>query len=186
MSLSDLSLSLFTMIVGAIFGAVLAPIGDAITGLLFDRKSKGRSLYGAFLLFFAANGVWIVGELLAEIFVRPRGAIEAPEAIAVALVFGIAATLFAIGFVQLPRDDKGTVVLGLPQALKWLIIGNILWVLGEVIETIVWELWPDSPNSLGYPALWLRVVFCTAAMAVFVKGVLTCWQLSPSSKVGEN
>lgn len=180
MNLADeLPLAILTMVLGAVLGAVLPPFGDALTNLIFKRKGRSRGLHSAFLLFFAACGIWIIGELFAELFLRTAtDSTELSTAIVIASVFAIAAFTFAIGFRHLPRDEGNEATdHRLPRALFFLILGNIIWILGEILEKFTWALWPNG----GFLATALSVLFLTIALVVFTKGALDAWHSASSA-----
>jgi hypothetical protein len=172
----DVPLSLLTMAVGAVLGAVLTPFGDAATGLILERKGRLRGLDTAFILFFAANGVWIIAEIFVELFVR----LDSEQASwqtggAVALLFSLAAITFAIGFRHVPPREKfkansGVIIL----ALKYLFVGNIIWIAGEVVETFAWEFLPSEPTFL----IRSGILFLVAAIGFFLAGMRAVWRAS--------
>lgn len=172
----EVPLAIFTMVVGAILGAVIAPIGEALMEVLLERKRKRRIFHVAFLLFFAANGVWIIGEIFVEMFVRTGGRVGWPTAIAIAFIFGLAAITFAIGFRFLPKFDGDPTTQGIAGALKFLIIGNIFWITGEIIETFAWELWPEQSIHYNYGPTTLHLLFLLVALVVFVVGAVAAWR----------
>jgi hypothetical protein len=105
-------------------GAVLVPAGDALVNLAFGKRRHG--IYGALLLFFAACGVWIIAEIFVELFVRAQAEVGWAVASMVALIFGLAALAFAVGFQQVPRGNQNVLDRSLARAMFFLITGNIL------------------------------------------------------------
>jgi hypothetical protein len=168
---NDVFLSLFTMVVGAILGTVLVPVGDAVAHRLMGRRT--RSIYGALLLFFAANGVWIIGEIFAEVFIRFTREPDVGPATAIAVIFGMAAGIFGIGFRYVPEQSGAPVPDAVARAVYWLIIGNILWLSGEVAETFAWAFRP-ADNALERVVAWLRLGLSVIAMIPFGIGAWTC------------
>jgi hypothetical protein len=51
----DVSLTIVTMVVGAVLGAVITPLGDAFVSLILERKKRSRHLHSALLLFFCCE-----------------------------------------------------------------------------------------------------------------------------------
>jgi hypothetical protein len=174
-----LPLAIFTMILGAVLGAVLPPFGDALTNLVFRKRSRG--LHSALLLFFAASGIWVIAEILVELFVRTAtDKVDVATATVVASIFGLAAVTFAMGFRHLPKRDK-TTDYRLSRALLLLILGNIFWIIGETLETFTWALWPSE----GLYAQGVHVFWSVIAVSVFAAGALAAWR-STAPKAAHN
>lgn len=180
MTLADeVPLSLLTMVIGAVLGSIIIPFGQVVTDRFLERKRRPSGLTTAFLLFFAANGVWIIAEIFVELFVRlDENRVAWPTATPVVILLGLAALIFAVGFkdVSTLSGESRANSSRMVQALKFLILGNIFWILGEAFETFAWELWPDQTRLFIYPATWLRLPFLLAAVSVFVAGIRAVWR----------
>lgn len=166
----EISLSVLTMVAGAVLGAVLLPLGDWMTHRLRGRREP--SVYGAFALFFAANGIWLIGEIFVELLVRRFSLPDGIVAITVGGIFGLAALIFAIGFQQLPRNPQNEVEVGVVKAVFYLIIGNMLWIGGEVAETFTWALLPGAFRFGGV----LQIIMCLLAGGCFYLAGRDCWR----------
>jgi hypothetical protein len=180
----EVPLSLLTMVVGAVLGAVLVPLGRVATERIQSGKGL-KSLDSAFILFFVANGIWIIAEIFVELFIRLSNNVTWWTALAVASIFSLAAFTFAIGYGYVPRGkefeaSKNTVA----QSLKLLIVGNMLWIAGEIIETFGWQIAPNQPRILIHPVTWLRLICLTAAIWIFARGLRAVWH--PPQPVDES
>jgi hypothetical protein len=172
----DVPLSVLTMAAGAVLGAVLTPFGEVAARMILEPKRRARGLDSAFLLFFAANGVWIIAEIFVEIFVRlDSKRASGWTAVSIAFLFLSGAIIFAVGFRLVPpgepfRDNRGIIAL----ALKYLIAGNIVWIFAEVIETYAWEFLSAQIRVLIIVATLLLLT----AVGIFLAGMRAIWRSS--------
>jgi hypothetical protein len=171
----ELSLAIFTMVLGAVLGAVLPPFGDAFTGLAFRRRSRG--LHSALTLLFAASGIWAIAEISSLLFTPSlTGTQDVPTATLIASIFALAALTFAVGVTHLPKKDEA-VDPGLSQALRYLFVGNIIWVIGNMVATFAIALAPSRlllVESLNYG-------FTAIALCIFALGARNAWRSTSSS-----
>lgn len=142
------SLNLATMVLGAILGGILAPIGNEVVSKIFRKNKKKIGLYSALLFLFAANGLWIMGEIGIQIFYASRDvqlslpdiAYARPVGLLVIVgVLALASYSLWISYQHLPTDDQKDDVSYLAQRrgpLAFFIIGNILWISGEILQNL--------------------------------------------------
>lgn len=121
---ADVPLAIFTTIIGAILGAVLTPLGDTLfRKFIFKTKKKNRDFHSAFLLFFIANAIWVMGEIFVEIFIRSLDKVDWWTAAGIAFIFSLAAFTFVVGFQYLPRGTtRGSTSGALAPAVRLLIM----------------------------------------------------------------
>jgi hypothetical protein len=170
----DVSLTIVTMVVGAVLGAVITPLGDAFVSLILERKKRSRHLHSALLLFFVANGIWICGELMQIWGMYRASEIRWPTVSVMGGIHGLAALTFAIGLRHLPNDEDAS-KHKLAHALFLLIVGNMLWLGSAMLEILLWALWP----AWGYSATAISTLVLIIPLALFVKGARDAWYSIP-------
>ena len=176
----DVTFAVFTMVIGAVLGAVLPPFADALTDLFFKRRDRSSDIYNALILFFTASGLWVIAELLLSLNLIKVGATGASRVLIVLTLgslFILAAVAFSIGFRRLSKDRcEKTSDHRISRALKFLIFGNMCWISGEIITTLTGIVWPDGYNL----ARMLHALLLIIAIVGFVAGAISSWR-TPSS-----
>jgi len=169
----DVTFAVFTMVIGAVLGAVLPPFADALTDLFFKRRDRSSDIYNALILFFTASGLWVIAELLLSLNLIGIGTNDASRsfiALTLGLLFILSAFAFSIGFRKLSKDRcVNASDRRISRALLFLILGNLCWILGELITLVTDIVWSDGYNL----ARVLYVLFLIIALVVFVAGSIS-------------
>lgn len=184
--MDDTSLGLLTMIVGAILGGVIAPLGQEIVDRFFRRRNRALGLHSAILFLFVANGIWIIGEITLQILYLSDAQFSGSAyALGLILALGLfisAAASLWIAYQQLPSAPSHALTFlehrGGP--LAFFIFGNLLWVVGEALQMLLEAASELSGWELNAVGLSLRVLTALGAAVLFLVAARKMWLGTPA------
>jgi len=180
------------MIVGAILGGVVAPVGQELINKVFKKADKTIGIHSAVLILFLANATWIIGEAVIQLLYIPN-LNKTGHSYGLGLIIGITLFILAslalwVSYQELPQSQQGEQPVNLsllekrdgPLAL--FILGNIFWIVGELIQVLFEALSALFDTNLVLLGLLSRAVTCAVTVVLFSLAVRQIWQRIPSAK----
>lgn len=173
--MDDTTLALVLTFVGAFTGAIFAPFGEYFFERLLGRQINRIS--AGLVLLCAANGFWAIIAFVFNFLLEPSLALLiASPLYVISIVLFVSAFRFFSKF-ELSDNTAYNLSYSIFPVLKWLVLGNALWVLAEFIRELAWGLGLERASNLTYAV----VLFCS--VIVFFFGLFTLWRETKTLKV---
>ena len=189
--------NIVTMVLGAILGGTIAPVGNEIVRRLFRRENRQLGLHSAILFLLFANGTWILGDATVNLIYMGRdfgyfsGEGDEPRTIGFAIawivslcIFALAATSLWIAYQHIP-ETPGKINLefleGRRGPLALLILGNLLWILGAAISVLSDALTDVTELPLYWYSYFVELIVYALGIFLFLRAVTQVWRRSSSA-----
>lgn len=145
--------------VGAFAGAVFAPFGEYLFERFLGRETN--KVVSGFVLLCVANAFWVI---IAFLFTM-SGIIASVWLIS--LLYFMSIMIFIAAFRAFAHSELKAISAELFRSLKWLILGNMVWVLADFAGHV--QSYLSLSQAFGL-ALSLTLLFIS--MAFFLAGAL--------------
>ena len=121
----SIAVSIFTMVIGAVLGSILAPFSQELVERLFGKKRK-VGVESAFLFLLVANGIWIIG----EVFIASELLSSPLTILGGAFILIIAALSLTLAYrgLSTANEDDYNFLAKRNSPLGLLILGNLFWI----------------------------------------------------------
>jgi amino acid transporter len=175
------------MVLGAILGGIIAPICNQIIRRLFkDRKDIG--LNSAILFLMCGNAAWIVGEATMQFIDILRdpsvssaefGNVRALAYLVNLLVYILAACSLYIAYEHIPSKKEGekfSFIKLRKGPLAPFIIGNWLWVVGELFQIFFYYLSEELERPFIKLRYYPRLFTLGLALFYFSWAAIRAWK----------
>lgn len=182
MNQDDVLFGVFTMILGAIIGSVLSPVGEVL-GSWIAMKLKGtpwpKNFSTPILFLLAGNALWVVGEILLEIFIRPNSKIEWSTVAIISIIFALCAIIFFVGYRYVPNDKKETPDSRLVIPLRLFMLASVFWLIAELSETILSRAFEPFIflGLITHPAVLIRGAISLIVLMLLIKAIRETYKI---------